>query len=185
MDDRRIARALADMDHPDPEERARRRRAAWRVSFRILAVICFIAGVALLALLLRPLPAQAELQYTQGKIRQAGWVGTRWPRYEIALDHESRAFQLDPELTERAGRSITDIAQPGKTARVGYTSGRRAWDLAIDERAIYSLADIRARAARDSRPYWFVAAALLAAGAIGWFLTPRPRRRRSPRQRQG
>jgi len=186
MDDRRIARAIAGTD-PDAQERARRRhRAAWRIFFRILAILCLIAGVALAALLLRPLPVQAELQYTQGKIRQAGWVGTRWPRYEIALDHESRAFQVDDQLAERTGGRIDDIAHPGKTARIGYTRGRaRAWDLAVDEREIYSLSDIRARAAREAPPWWFAALTLLAAGVIGWFLTPPPRRhRRSYRHRQ-
>jgi hypothetical protein len=176
MDDRRIARALADMDAPDAAERARRRRARGRIFLRIIAILCLIAGVALAALLLRPLPNQAELQYTQGKIRQAGWSTSRWPRFEIGLHHESRAFAIDQELAERGGRKLSDIAQPGKTARIGYAGGARAWDLAIDDKEIYSLADIRARAAAESPPYWFAALTLLAIGAILFFLTPRPRR---------
>ena len=177
MDDRRIARALADMDHPDPQQRTRRRRTAWRIFFRIVAIICLIVGVAIVALFLRPLPNQAELQYTQGIIREAKWTGTRFPRFEIALNHESRRFEIDRDLAERGGRNIADLARPGRTARIGYTNARRAWDLAIEDRTIYSLADIRARTAAQSPPYWFVALTLLAIGVVGWFLTPRPRRR--------
>ena len=176
MDDRRIARALLD-DDAEIHARARRRRARWRVFFRIIAIICLICGVALVALLLRPLPNQAELQYTQGTIREARWTGTRWPRFEIALDHESRSFEIDQDLAQRSGRSIADVARPGQSARIGYSNGRRAWDLAINDRTIYSLADIRARTARQAPPYWFAALALLAIGVLGWFLTPRPRRR--------
>ena len=178
MDDRRIARALADMKGPDASERARRRRARWRVFFRIVAIVCLIAGVAIVTLLLRPLPNQAELQYTQGIIREAKWTGTRFPRFEIALNHESRRFEIDRDLAERGGRNIGELARPGRTARIGYTNARRAWDLAIEDRTIYSLADIRARTAAQSPPYWFVALTLLAIGVVGWFLTPRPRRRR-------
>jgi hypothetical protein len=186
MDDRRIARALAGTDDELAEERARRRRQRWRVFFRIVAVTCLVLGAALTALLLRPLPTQAELQYTQGTIRQARMINAtrslRFPyyaRFEIILDHEPGKFTIDTEAAARNGRSIADIAKPGATARIGYAApaGRRAWDLAVDEREIYSLADIRARAARESPPYWFAAATLLAAGVIGWFLTPRPRRR--------
>src|SRR4051812_30498236 len=138
MDDRRIARALAGSDDAIAQERDRRRRARWRVCFRAIAVVCLLVGVALTALLLRPMPSQAELQYTQGKIRTAGWVGTRWPRFQVELDQETRGFQLDPDLAQRSGRDISDIARPGATARIGYASGPRAWDLAIDERTIYS-----------------------------------------------
>jgi hypothetical protein len=183
MDDRRIARALLD-DEAEAEARARRRRARWRVFFRIIAIISLIGGVALVALLLRPLPNQAELQYTQGTIREARWTGTRWPRFEIALDHESRNFEIDQKLAERAGRNIADNARPGQTARIGYTRARRAWDLAIDDRTIYSLADIRVRTARQSPPCWLLALMLLAIGVLGWFLTPRPRRQ-SYRDRLG
>jgi hypothetical protein len=183
MDDRRIARALLD-DGVEAEERMRRRRARWRVFFRIIAIVCLISGVALVALLLRPLPTQAELQYTQGTIREARWSGTRWPRFEIALDHESRSFEVDQDLAERGGRNIADITRPGQTARIGYTNARRAWDLAINDRTIYSLSDIRARTARQAPPYWLGALTLLAVGVVGWFLTPRPRRR-SYRDRLG
>jgi hypothetical protein len=184
MDDRRIARALAGTTGPDAEERAARRRARWRILLRTIAVFCLIAGAALLALLLRPLPAQAELQYTQGQIRQAAWTTTRWPRFEIALNHESRAYVIDTDLAERNGRTLADIAKPGMTARIGYASGPRAWDLAIEDREIYSLADIRARTARESRPYWFAAPTLLGLGLVLWLLAPRPRHR-SHRDRRG
>ncbi len=179
MDDRRIARAIAGTE-PDLDARARRRRARWRVFFRLLGVGCFLAGAALVALLLRPLPGQAELQYTQGTIRKAGWAGTRAPRFEIALDQERRVFIVDDALVTRTGRELGDVVKPGRTARVGFAgrgSRQRAWDLAIDERTIYSLGDVRTRAARQAPPYWLAALSLLAVGVIVWFLTPPPRRR--------
>jgi hypothetical protein len=193
MDDRRIARALAGAEGTDAEERARRRGARWRVVFRVVGVICFVAGAVLAGLLLRPLPRQAELQYTQGKVRQAGWVGTRWPRFAIALDHETRVFVIDDDLIERGGRELSEVVEPGVTARVGFTGKKsllgddqrqRAWDLAVDGRAIYSLADVSERAARSAPPWWLAALSLLAAGVILWFLTPRPRRARGHRRRQ-
>src|SRR5688500_16310191 len=109
MDDRRIARAIAGTE-PDVDARARRRRGAWRVFFRLLGVISLLAGAAPVALLLRPLPGPAELQYTQGTIRKAGWsAGTRWPRFEIAIDQESRAFIVDTDLVTRGGRDLNQL----------------------------------------------------------------------------
>jgi len=185
MDDRRIARAITT--EPDAEERSRRRRARWRVFFRVIAVICFLAGAVLLALLLRPLPRQAELQYTQGTIRRAQWVGERFPRFEIALEQERRSYIIDQELLERTGGKMSDVLKLGRTARVGYAVKRsplrdggryRAWDLAVDDREIYTLDDLRQREARQAPPYWLGALSLLAVGVTGWFLTPRPRRKR-------
>jgi hypothetical protein len=198
MDDRRIARAIAGTE-PDAEQRARRRRNRWRVFFRVIAVICFLAGAALLALLLRPLPRQAELQYTQGTIRKAQWVGERFPRFEIALEQERRSYLVDQELVERVlgrggggGGNVGEMLRVGRTARVGYAPRRsalrdggryRAWDLAVDEREIYTLDDARRREAQRAPPLWLASLTLLAAGVIGWFLTPRPRRKHRYRHR--
>lgn len=184
MDDRRIAHALADMDHADAAaERSRRRRARWRIFVRVIAIICLLAGGALLALLLRPLPTQAELQYTQGHIRQARLANAmrsrrfvHYVRFEITLEDDLRSFTIDSDAADRNARTIADIARPGATARIGYTTGgTRAWDLAIDDKQIYSLSDIRAHAEAESRPFWFLSIALLVAGIVGWVLTPRPR----------
>ena len=193
MDDRRIARAIAGAE-PDADERARRRRNRWRICFRVIAVICFLAGATLLALLLRPLPRQAELQYTQGTIRKAQWVDARFPRFEVALEQERRSYIVDQELVERVrgGGKVGEVLQVGRTARVGYAPRRsalrdggryRAWDLAVDEREIYTLEDARRREAQRAPPLWLASLTLLAAGVIGWFLTPRPRRKRRYRHR--
>ena len=194
MDDRRIARAITGSE-PDAEERARRRRARWRVLFRVVAVVCFLAGGVLLALLLRPLPRQAELQYTQAPLRKAGWVGgDRFPRFEIGLEQERRTYVVDHELIRRGtgGRDVADVLKVGRTVRIGFTGKRsrfrdggrhRAWDVAVEERAIYTLDDARRREAGQAPPLWLASLTLLAAGVIGWFVTPRPRRQRRYRTR--
>lgn len=190
MDDRRIARALAEMEGPDQEERTRRRRNRWRIFLRMTGVVSVLAGVVLAGVLLRPLPRHAELQYTQATIRRAGWDNARRPRFTVTLDDRSRVFVIDPQLAERGGRKLADLAQPGAPVRVGYTEGQPlfggpppAWDLAIDGRTIYSLADVRARAARAAPPYWLLTSSLLGAGVILWFVTP-PQRRAHHRRRQ-
>lgn len=193
MDDRRIARALAGTEGPDAAERARRRWARWRVILRTVAVLCVIAGAALAGMLLWPMPRQAELQYTQGQVRDAGWdAAPRRPRFTLSLEHGARVFEIDHQLAERGGRKLADIVKPGATARVGYTSatplvGNRwhAWDLAVDGRAVYSLGDARARAARRAPPWWFLTSVLLGAGVILWFVTPPQRRAHRHRRRQG
>ncbi|MEA2733810.1 MAG: hypothetical protein QOE14_261 [Humisphaera sp.] len=188
MDDRRIARALAGTEGPDAAERARRRWARWRIVLRAIAIVCILAAAVLAGILLRPMPRQAALQYTQGTLRLANWSDDRGRHFVVGLDHETRVYEVDPELAERAGRKLTEIARPGMTARIGYSDHRSplrgrliAWDFVVDGQTIYSLADIRARAARQAPPNWLLISTLLAVGVLLWWLTPR--RSRSPRHR--
>ena len=181
-----IAAALAGGKRDDEATVRRRHREALRAGLRVVSLVCLLFAAALVTvLLLRPLPAQAELQYTQGTLGSVTWNVGKNPHFDIAFEHEpTRVFDVDYALLARDGRLLLDRIKPGMTARVGFTDHKvgfgtrwRAWELAVEGTVLYDLGDVKSYARRQVRGYWIFAGVLLVSGVVLRVVTRSPSRR--------
>ena len=189
QDQERIAFALAGDGKRDPVVVKRQERDKLRAGLRLLSIVCLVfAALLIAALLMRPLPAQAELQYTQGTLGSVTWNEGKNPHFDIAFEHEGRVYDVDYTLLAPDGRQLLNRIRPGVTARVGYTDTTvgfgtrwRAWELAVDGKMLYELADVKSRTQRQQRGFWIFAGVLLVSGVVMLVVT-RSTSRRSRRR---
>ena len=180
-----IAIALSGGKRDEAEVR-RQQRERLRGGFRIVAIACLLVAAILAAwLLLRPLPSQAQLRYTQGTLGSVRWKEGKNPHFDIAFEHETRFFDIDYRLLTDDGRKLLERIRPGMTARVGYTGDKvafgsrwRAWELAVDGHMLYDLAEAKVNTQRQLRGLWIFAGVLFTSGVVLWWVTRPIRRRR-------